>query len=101
MTTIRLVARLDLTDDGEIVWWADSPDAPGVTVAAASLRELESLGREAVADIDPAADVVVRLMGSAPSTEADAITAGSNATGPEPAGVNFEADRVPQRLVPA
>ncbi len=99
--TIRLIARLDVTDAGEIVWWADSPDMAGVSVAAASLRELESLGREAVADIEPTADVVVRLLGSVPSTGADLTAAASTATGPEPAGANFDADRVPQRLVPA
>jgi hypothetical protein len=99
--TIQLLARLDVTDDGEFVWWAESPDAPGVTVAAASLRELETLGREAVGDIYPAAEVTIRLVRSAPPADAEVRVSDPAVTGPRPAGGTVEADRATQLVAVA
>jgi len=39
--------HLEAADD-DVVWWADSPNAPGLSVAAASLSELMALVEEAI-----------------------------------------------------
>jgi hypothetical protein len=73
--------RLDVTDDGQFVWWGDSPALPGLTIAAGDLRELEILAGEAFRDAGYAATTVkLSLVDSEPRTEAPA----NIATSPEP-----------------
>jgi hypothetical protein len=50
--------------DGEVVWWADSPDVPGFSAAAPSLEELRKQAATALADIlGTPVTVVERLHG--------------------------------------
>lgn len=44
MTTATLIIHLDIAD-GEVVWWAESPEAPGFTAVAGSLAELRDLAQ--------------------------------------------------------
>ena len=94
--TIHLDVHLDTADSGSMVWWADTADIPGLTVAAPSLGELEILSREAVLEAgvdDPA--VKLRLVDEAPPSSAE-ITA--RADGTEPAGTAADASRTAGHL---
>jgi predicted RNase H-like HicB family nuclease len=64
MTTATLIIHLD-NADGEVVWWAESPEAPGFTAAASSLVELRELALNGLRDlISPAIEVAELLVGS-------------------------------------
>ena len=94
--TIHLDVHLDTADSGSMVSWADAADIPGLTVAAASLGELEILSREAVLEAgvdDPA--VELRLVDEAPPSSAE-ITARADWT--EPAGTAADASRTAGHL---
>lgn len=70
--TIHLDVHLGTADSGTVVWWADSTDIPGLTVAAPSLRELEILSRAAVLEAgldDPT--VELHLVDEAPPSAAE------------------------------
>ncbi|HMG42281.1 MAG TPA: hypothetical protein VK611_13165 [Acidimicrobiales bacterium] len=63
MTTAELIIHLG-SADGEVVWWAESPDAPGFTAAAPSLAELRQLAVVALQDLlTPQVEIVERLEG--------------------------------------
>lgn len=47
--------------DGEAVWWAESPQAPGFTAAAETLRELRALAYPALREFVGAGEIVERL----------------------------------------
>lgn len=49
MKTATLIIHLDHAD-GEIVWWAESPDARGFTAAANTLAELRELSQASLDD---------------------------------------------------
>jgi len=94
--TIHLDVHLDTADSGSMVWWADTADIPGLTVAAASLGELEILSREAVLEAgvdDP--EVELRLVGEAPASAAE-FTVHADST--EPAGAAADASRTAGHL---
>jgi len=94
--TIHLDVHLDTADSGSMVWWADTADIPGLTVAAASLKELEILSREAVlqAGVDDPT-VELRLVDEAQPSAAE-IAARADWT--EPAGTAADASRTAGRL---
>lgn len=48
---MKVCIRLEATDDGEVVWWADAPDLPGLYVAADSLNELLIRSHMAVVEL--------------------------------------------------
>lgn len=57
-TTAELIIHLD-NADGEVVWWAESPQVPGLTAAASSLAELRELAMKALRDeLSPTVEVV-------------------------------------------
>lgn len=47
MTMTELIIHLE-DADGEVVWWAESPDVPGFSAAAPTLAELRERAREAL-----------------------------------------------------
>lgn len=49
--TVELLIHLEAAD-GEAVWWAESPDAPGFTAAAPDLAELRARCAEALGASD-------------------------------------------------
>lgn len=64
MATVELTIHLE-NSDGEIVWWAESPDVDGFSAAAPSLSELRSRSVAALRDlVSPDLDVVERLVGA-------------------------------------
>jgi hypothetical protein len=76
---IRLSVHLERSAQGTAVWWADSPDVPGLYLVADTLRELESLASEAVRaapdELDrPTGDVALELhlVGDEPATDTHA-----------------------------
>lgn len=50
MATTELMIHLEHAE-GEAVWWADSPDAPGFSAAASSLIELRERATAALEEI--------------------------------------------------
>jgi predicted RNase H-like HicB family nuclease len=48
--TTELIIHLEVAD-GEVVWWAESPDLPGFTAAGSSLSELRELATAAIEEI--------------------------------------------------
>jgi len=94
--TIHLDVHLDTADSGSMVWWADTADIPGLTVAAASLGELEILSRQAVLEAgvdDPV--VELHLVDEAPPSSAETT---ARADGTQPAGTAADASRTAGRL---
>jgi len=94
--TIHLDVHLDTADTDSMVWWADTADIPGLTVAAASLEELEILSREAVlqAGVDDPV-VELHLADEAPSSAAE-LTGHADRT--EPAGTAADASKTESRV---
>ncbi len=62
MTSVELIIHLDSADDG-VVWWAESPEAPGFTAAADSLAELRELATTGLRGVLGDVSIVERLDG--------------------------------------
>jgi predicted RNase H-like HicB family nuclease len=62
--------------DGEVVWWAESPDVPGFSAAAPSLDELRRRAIDALAELVEHTPLVrERLVGNIDRTDARVATA--------------------------
>ena len=48
--TTELIIHLEVAD-GDVVWWAESPDLPGFTAAGSSLGELRERAMAAIEEI--------------------------------------------------
>jgi predicted RNase H-like HicB family nuclease len=63
MTTIELVIHMEVAD-GEAVWWAESPEVPGFSVAAPTLAEMRDRATTALAELrDGPVEIIERLVG--------------------------------------
>lgn len=62
MTTVHLAIRLEEADDNA-VWWADSSDVPGFSVAADTLAELREMSLSCLREVvSPAVRLAERLV---------------------------------------
>ncbi len=63
MTNARFLVHMD-AGDKEVVWWAESADIPGLSVAADTLTELRRLVFESVeVQVGATAEVTMHLAG--------------------------------------
>jgi hypothetical protein len=62
VTTIELVIHIEAAD-GEAVWWAESADVPGFSVAASTLAELRERATAALTELRGPVRIVERLAG--------------------------------------
>lgn len=62
--TTELIIHLESEPEtGEVVWWAESPEVPGLSAAASSLRELREMAMYSLRQLGAAGPVVERLAG--------------------------------------
>jgi len=65
MRSVQFVVHMDVGDN-DVVWWAESPDIPGLSVAADTLVDLRRLVSESASiHANPAAEVTFQLTGLA------------------------------------
>lgn len=71
---VNVLIHLEPTDKGELVWWAESPETPGLSAAANSLVELQFLVRQSIVELVGDVEVAYRLAEDEPVTEGERVT---------------------------
>jgi predicted RNase H-like HicB family nuclease len=62
MATVELVIHIEAAD-GEAVWWAESPEVPGFSVAAPTLAEMRERATAALNELEGPVRITERLAG--------------------------------------
>lgn len=70
--SVTLIFHLEQADD-EIVWWAESPDAPGMSAAADTLVECRRLAIESLRFSDVAFERITELLAEATMDTGSAV----------------------------
>ncbi len=69
MTEVRLHLHLELLDDNDVRWWADTPDVDGFYAVGGSLAELRERASIALTGYLDQKVRIAEVLADAPSTE--------------------------------